>query len=176
MKSLLILILLIVLTGSSTTIIAQNATSTNAEVKIVKGLTIKETSALHFGTMSIPSAPVNVILTTANIRKASSPTDITLVTQSPVSENAVYSVSGSDAATYAISLPVNGTVTISNGSQQMDIVDFVARPLSTGADGTTGIMNASGIDSFTVGATLKLGNNQAFGTYTGTFVISVNYN
>ena len=99
-----------------------------------------------------------------------------LLAEAPTAQNAIYSVSGSDAATYAISLPLNGTVSISNGIEHMDIVDFIAHPVSTGTDATVGLLNSAGKDSFTVGATLKLGNNQAFGSYSGTFAISVNYN
>jgi len=157
-------------------LMAQSLALTSVGAEIVKGITITETSPLQFGTMTIPSAPEEVILTTSNIRLASSPANIELLAQSPVSQNASYTVAGSDGASYVIMLPPNGTVTITNGAQHMDIVDFISHPASTGADGTIGHLDASGMDTFKVGATLKLVNDQAFGTYTGTFSISVNYN
>ena len=155
---------------------AQHSRNTSAGATIVKGLTITETTALHFGSMSIPTAAVNVTLTTANGRITPSPSNINLLAQAPIAQNATYIVSGSDASTYAITLPVNGVVKISNGSKQMDIVDFVAHTASAGVDGTVGLLNDSGIDSFTVGATLKLEDEQQFGNYAGTFGITVNYN
>ena len=167
---------LLMMVSFSTTVSAQHSINTSAGANIVRGITLAETTPLHFGSMSIPTSAVNVVLTTANERYTSSPANITLLSQFPVSENATYTVAGSEAATYAITLPSNGSVTISNGSKQMDIVDFVAHTASAGVDGNAGHLDASGVDSFSVGATLKLENEQPFGNYTGTFGITVNYN
>ncbi len=172
----IIFAVLIMMAGFSPAVQAQHSRNTSVGANIVKGLTITETAPLHFGTMSIPTAAVNVTLTTANGRNTPSPANINLLAQAPVSQTATYTISGSNAATYAITLPVNGAVTISNGAEHMDIVDFVAHSASTGVDGSTGLLNDSGVDSFTVGATLKLENEQPFGNYTGTFGITVNYN
>ncbi len=163
---------------STIPIMAQSHNSANTSVgaNIVKALTLTQTAPLHFGSMSIPTAAVSVSLTTSNARISSSPSNITLLSQAPVSENATYTVAGSNDATYAITLPANGAVTISNGTKSMDIVDFVAHTASAGTDGSAGHLNAEGSDSFTVGATLKLENDQPFGNYTGTFGITVNYN
>ena len=167
---------IILLAGLTSPSSAQFSKNTTAGANIVQGLRISENAPMHFGTMSIPSAPVNVVLTTSNSRTSSSPSNINLLSQFPVSENATYTVAGSGAATYAITLPLNGAVTISNGTDHMEIVNFVAHTVSTGLDGNTGLLDASGTDSFTVGATLKLESGQPFGIYTGTFGISVNYN
>ena len=132
---------------------SHNSTTSTVGANIVKALTLTQTAPLHFGSMSIPTAAVSVSLTTSNGRISSSPSNITLLSQAPVSENA-----------------------ISIGSKTMDIVDFVAHSASAGTDGSAGHLNAEGNDSFTVGATLKLENDQPFGNYTGTFGITVNYN
>jgi hypothetical protein len=58
----------------------------------------------------------------------------------------------------------------------MDVVNFIAHTTSTGADGLAGTLNGSGTDTFTIGATLELGNGQPFGLYSGAFNINVNYN
>ena len=126
--------------------------------------------------MSIPTAAVNVTLTTSNGRSTTSTENITLLAEAPVSQNAAYTVDGSDAATYSITLPLNGVVTISSGTEHIDVINFIAHPASAGADGLGGTLNGSGADSFTVGATLELGNAQPFGIYAGTFNIAVNYN
>jgi len=177
MKTLKILFSAIVLlTTFSNACLSQHAMTTYASVTILNGIAISETAPLNFGTMSIPNAEENVILTTANVRTASSPGNIELMAQSPVSQNAAYTVTGSGDASYVIILPSNGTDTISNGLRHMDIVDFVSHPASAGVNGLVGHLNDSGIDNFTVGATLKLETEQASGTYTGSFNISVNYN
>jgi len=153
-----------------------NTASSEAGAKIVKALTLTKTASLHFGTMSIPTGPVNIVLTTNNVRSSTTPQNITLLDQAPVAETAAYTVAGSDDATYSISLPANGVVIISNGSNRMNVDDFSARTASAGVDGLTGHLNSSGSDSFTVGATLKLENAQAYGTYSGSFDITVIYN
>jgi hypothetical protein len=177
MKKLVITFgLIILITSFPNTVMTQTSRSTDVGVSIVKGITITETTPLHFGTMSIPTSQVDVILTTSNSRISSSPSSINLLSQAPLSENATYTVAGSDATTYTISLPENGTVSISSGSDHMNVVDFIAHPASSGVDALTGTLNNSGIDSFNVGATLKLNNSQPFGIYSGTFGITVNYN
>jgi hypothetical protein len=177
MKTLLIFIAFCgIMTTFPNICLPQNSITNYASVTIVKGITISETSSLNFGTMTIPTAAENLILTTANVRIVSSPSNIELLAQAPVSQNATYTVTGSGGATYIIALPSNGTVTISNGAEHMDIVDFVSYPASAGKNGNVGHLSDSGIDSFTVGATLKLEISQVSGTYTGTFNISVNYN
>jgi hypothetical protein len=85
---------------------------------------------------------------------------------------ASYTVTGNQSATYAITLPANGTVKISNGTpaQDMNVRDFTCSlPLRTS-------LEASGNGSFTVGATLDVAGSQAAGTYTGTYDVTVAYN
>ncbi|MEI7660829.1 MAG: DUF4402 domain-containing protein [Bacteroidota bacterium] len=178
MKKPIIIGVIIFLAAFPTTFRAQsqNIAVTTVGTTIVKALTLTQSAPLHFGSMSIPTAPVNVVLTTSNNRFSSSPSNITLLSQSPVSENATYTVAGSNDATYAITLPSNGIVSISNGSKQIDIVDFVAHTASAGVDGSAGHLDGAGTDSFSVGATIKLENEQPYGNYTGTFGITVNYN
>ena len=52
------------------------------------------------------------------------------------------------------------------------------KPRFNGAssDATTSTLDASGNDSFTVGATLTVKANQLGGIYAGTFDVSVDYN
>ncbi|MEI8204030.1 MAG: DUF4402 domain-containing protein [Bacteroidota bacterium] len=168
-KLYFILLPLLLLLASG--LIAQSTVNTTIGVKIVKGLTLTKTADLHFGTMSIPTAPVSVILSTSNNRIASSPNDITLLAQAPVSTNAAYTVNGSADATYAISLPANGLVTIHSGNNNMTVNSFTC---SHG--GFTGTLNNEGNDQFVLGATLQLEDGQAYGFYSGTFEIIVAYN
>jgi hypothetical protein len=85
--------------------------------------------------------------------------------------SAVFGVTGEAGFTYAITLPTDGAVTISDGaSHTMAVNAFVSNP------GTTGTLSGAGTDTLKVGATLVVGNNQVPGTYTGSFNVTVSYN
>ena len=151
--------------------------TTGIGTKIVKAISLVEEQALHFGAMTIPTGPVEVSISTSNNRTASVPANITLLSQNPLASYAIYDVFGSADATYSINLPPDGIVTITEGTTPMHVDNFASRTDSgPGTDGFTGILDGSGSDYFTVGATLKLANGQPFGVYTGTFNVTVNYN
>jgi hypothetical protein len=178
-KLLLSLVAVVLLVGLSTSLKAQiNLQTTTAAAKIVTAIALTEVSSLHFGTMTIPTGALDLVLTTGTVRNPSIPANITLLAQAPVAQNAAYTVAGAINATYAITLPANGVVTISNGTpiEDMAVKDFVARTASAGVDGLTGTLDGVGADSFVVGATLVLANAQPAAIYTGTFDVSVNYN
>ena len=83
---------------------------------------------------------------------------------------AQFLVSGDANLTYAISLPVNGLVSLANGANTMAVNDFTSSP------NLTGLLSAGGTQPLLVGATLSVGNNQATGSYSGMFYVTVNYN
>ena len=168
--------ILIILTNFA--LFSQTTINSRVGVVILEGLTMTETSQMHFGAMTIPSSPTEVILSTTKTRNATSPSAISLVDQAPYASNAIYSVAGSPNGTYSINLPEEGTVTISNGTSEDDILvdSFTSRPSSTGSDSSSGNLNGFGEDSFSVGATLRLNANQHSGVYSGSYNISINYN
>lgn len=167
---------IILLAGLNLNLMAQNTENTAVAANIVTAISLTEVSSLHFGTMTIPTGDVSVVLSTATVRTATVPANITLLAQAPVAQNAAYTVAGTANATYTITLPANGTVTINDGGvNNMDVNDFVAESASDGA-GTTGTLDGLGADSFVIGATLELTNGQAPGLYSGTFDVTVNYN
>ncbi len=154
-------------------VMAQSGSSinTNTGVHILKSLEIAKTSDMHFGTMSIPTAPVDVVLTISNTRSASSPADIDLLAQAPFSKNAAYTIAGSPNATYSIILPPNGMVMLHSGGNNMNVNSF-----SCSYPGLTGVLSAAGTDQFNVGATLELKDAQPYGIYEGTFDVTIAYN
>jgi hypothetical protein len=83
---------------------------------------------------------------------------------------AQFAVSGDTNLTYAISLPGNGIVSLTSGSNAMAVNSFVSTPALTGQ------LSIGGSQSLMVGATLSVGSNQAPGTYSGVFDATVNYN
>ncbi len=144
--------------------------------EICMGLTLTETHALDFGTMSVPTGAVNVQLSTSANRIASIPANIQLFSIAPFPANAAYTVVGYPGAAYAISLPPDNVVTITEGTTPMHVDGFIAKTASAGVDGLTGTLDGSGNDSFVVGGTLKLITGQPIGIYSGTFDVTVNYN
>lgn len=175
-RTLIVLAAMIMLAGFTTNAIAQNSATTGAAAKIVQALTLTKVYDLNFGTMAIPTGAVNVVLGTDGSRTASVPANITLLSQAPVAQRAYYTIAGTATSTYAITLPADGAVTIASGSNSMAVNAFKAKPTSAGVESLTGSLDGSGADNFYVGATLVLTNAQAYGSYTGTFNVSVNYN
>lgn len=93
-----------------------------------------------------------------------------LLAQGGISTAAQFAVSGTAAATYAITLPANGTVFLSSGSQTMAVNNFVSFPSAMGT------LSGGGTQMLSVGATLVVGNAQVPGGYTSSFAVTVNYN
>ncbi len=75
-----------------------------------------------------------------------------------------FTVTGTGAATFAVTYP--GSFNVVSGSDTMAVV-------VTGA--ATGTL-AGGTVSLPVGGTLTVGANQAAGSYTGTYTMTVEYN
>ena len=151
-------ILFIVLVGIATTSFGQVGANANANASatIVGSLTITKTVDMKFGQMTSPSAPETVVLTPAGTATGSG--TIALIAGSPVSA-AEYNVSGTEGATYAITLPADGVVTLSGAGTPMDVDTFTSS--KPGNVSTLGVAVAGINDSFTVGATLHVATGQA---------------
>ncbi|MDX9862163.1 MAG: DUF4402 domain-containing protein [Rhodospirillales bacterium] len=155
--------------GSMAATAAQAQTSasatTGASVTIAAPIAVTKTADLSFG-MVVPSATAGtVVVSAAGVRSVSG----------GVSEfggtvtAAAYSVTGYASNAYAIALPTTATLT-GPGSTTMTAGTF------THSAGSSPALDSSGNGTFSVGATLSVGANQAAGAYSGTFDVSVNYN
>lgn len=129
-------------------------------------IAISNTQALAFGKF-VAGAGGSVIVSPAGARSASG--GVVLVPSSSGSA-AQFSVSGDANATYTISLPADGTVSLASGANSMAVNTFTSSPSPTGT------LSAGGAQTLSVGATLSVGSNQAIGSYSGTFDVTVNYN
>lgn len=110
----------------------------------------------------------SVLVSTGGARSASG--GVMLLSSSPGAA-ASFEVVGDANFTYAITLPANGSTSLSNGSgQTMSLTDFASTPASTG------VLNTSGRQMLSVGARLNVGAGQPSGSYSGSFVIYVDYN
>jgi hypothetical protein len=177
-SSLLYLVLGAALPG--VTAFAQSATASNipATARIYVPITVALTnSGLSFGDIFSNASGGNVVLDPATDLRTPSG-GLVLGTLSP-SNSAVLKVGGKRNATFAITLPLNGTVTLTGPGTAMAVNAFTA------AVGSTTLIaplasklpdSANATLTFKVGATLVVGGNQADGDYTGTFAVTVAYN
>ena len=81
---------------------------------------------------------------------------------------ASFLVSGTRNASYTLTLPVNGTVFLSDGTHTMALNNFSVSP-------PNGHLSGGGTQTIRVGATLTVGNGQPAGNYAGTYSLTVNY-
>ncbi|WP_243321223.1 DUF4402 domain-containing protein [Geothrix sp. SG200] len=160
---------------------AQSATATASSVpasaRIYVPITVSLTNGgLSFGDIFASTAGGDVTLDPQNNTRTT--TDPALGTTGSVSA-ATFKVTGKRNATYAITLPSNGSVTLTGAGTAMPVNNFTAS-----VEGAAATSNATGLlpnvanaaQIFAVGGTLTLGANQTDGDYTGTFNVTVAYN
>lgn len=145
-----------------------SATNTAGAV-IIAPITITSDINMHFGTIARGTAASTILLTPGGARSVATG-NATLSALAPAHAAASFTVSGVPTATYAITLPTNGTVTLTGPGAPMGVDDFTSNPATTGAIG------AGGTQTLTVGATLSVAVGQVAGAYSGTFQVTVNYN
>jgi len=152
---------------------AQVTENTSAGANIITPIAITETSALHFGSMSVSASTGGTcILSSVGVRTQTG--GVNLSTIGTPSSTAAYEVNGAANATYAITLP--GTITVTRvGGGTMTVNDLRAKPASA-PEGTTGTLSVGGSDTFRIGGTLTVPAAQIAGAYTGTFDVTVAYN
>lgn len=129
--------------------------------------TLTPTQDLSFGAFAAGMGGT-VTVSPQSVRTATE--DVTLMTGGQFSQGspAIFDVSGSANATYQITLPTDGEVTLT-GSQgsSMTISSFTSSPAGDGQ------LNSLGTQTLYVGATVGVGSNQAPGTYSGSFTVTV---
>lgn len=137
-----------------------------ASVSWAAVIAISNTQGLAFGKF-VAGSGGSVTVSPAGGRSASGGV---VLLSSGAGAAAQFSVTGDPSVTYAISLPGNGVVSLTSGSNSMALNNFTSSPNLTGA------LSVGGSQTLTVGTTLSVGSNQASGSYSGTFNVTVNYN
>lgn len=132
----------------------------------VQGQSILATQALVFGSFAA-GAGGTVTVSAVGVRSKGG--GVTLVSSGSGSA-ASFNVSGNASASYAITLPGNGVVSLTSGAHSMAVSAFTSSPV------LNGLLNGGGTQSLAVGATLNVGSGQASGSYAGTFDVTVEYN
>lgn len=123
------------------------------------------TQPLAFGSFTVGSGSVSI--SPSGARTASG--EVVGLSADP-GHAAQFTVDGDPAMTYAISLPADGTVTLSNGTSSMPVNGFTSDPAGSG------VLSGSGSQVLSVGATLEVTASQPPGSYSGGFTVTVNYN
>jgi hypothetical protein len=130
-------------------------------------IAITNTESLAFGKFAA-GAGGSVVVATAGTRSATG--GVVLLSSGPGAA-ARFDVSGDASLTYAITLPADGTISLSNGSgQSMSLTDFTSTPASPG------LLDSLGRQTISVGARLNVGASQPSGNYSGNFIVYVDYN
>jgi hypothetical protein len=132
----------------------------------VTALSVSNTQGIAFGAFAA-GAGGSVVIAPAGSRSATG-------SVVPISSNtgaaAQFTVSGDPEFTYSITLPADGTVTLSDGAgHSMNVNSFTSSPLMTGQ------LSSAGSQQLAVGATLNVGGNQPAGGYSGSFAVTVDY-
>lgn len=154
----------------SAALTAAELTTATATVDVLAPLTLAQTAGMDFGEVAgVTGSTSTVLLNTLN---GTTPANGAIAGGAPAS--AAFAVTGDDTNTYTINLPT--TATLNDGIKPaMTVSLFTDSYGGTSAVPVTST-TSGGTDSFTVGATLTLGDGQPSGTYTGFYTISVDYN
>lgn len=136
----------------------------DATATIVAAISIDNTEDLNFGEVVTSSGSGTVTVSPAGVRTASG---VTLGSDAAVSA-ASFSVTGGAGYTYDITLP-SSSVTLSDNGNTMSVDNFISDPSGSGT------LSSGGTQTLNVGATLTVGENQAPGSYSGSFVVTVAY-
>lgn len=137
---------------------AATATAT-ARAKILRQITLTNTSDLQFGTIVTSAAASTVAISSAGARTCGAG-----LVCSGTTTAADFTIGGTTGQVVTISVPAS--VSLTSGGNTM------TASLAANAATTTLVANAG---AFSVGGTLSVGANQADGDYTGTFTATVDY-
>ena len=150
----------------SSNVFAANATG-NASANIVTPLSVVETTAMNFGSIS-PDSLVATTVVLDEVTGVAASTDGAGVLGG--SNAGVFTVSGSGALAIAVTYSAGDVLSCDTPG-----CVFPDMPIGTFTDdAATNLVGGSEV--FNVGATLSVGANQGVDTYSGTFTVTVNYN
>lgn len=155
--------------GISSSVSAQATASATATATIVTPISITKQVDMNFGNVAVQSTTGGtVVLATDNSRTQTG--GVTLPVVNGTVTAAAFKVEGEGNYTYSITLP-SAALTITDGSNNMTVSDFVSDPSGTG-------QLVTGTQTINVGATLNVSAAQASGTYVSAtpFDVTVNYN
>ncbi len=157
---------------ASTAVNAQSSASATATATIISPITIVKNVDMNFGNISVSALAGGIVTldpSAAGTRTPNGGGGVTLPAVTGTVAAAQFSVSGQANFTYDISLPVSAT--LSNAGNNMVADNFTSSV-------ATGTLDATGNESFYVGADLNVNAAQPAGVYTTSspFFVIVSYN
>ena len=147
--------------------LAQNTAtgSASAAVTVARPITITKNTDLSFGRV-VPDASTAGTVVIGTGADTATPTTVHMVTGGTITR-AKFTVGGEGGQAYSIALPGSA---LSLGGPTVDTwTTDVASPVISGT------LGSAGTQIFYVGATLHVPANQAAGSYTGSFNVTVTY-
>jgi hypothetical protein len=145
---------------------AADATGTGVAT-VVATLSIAPNSNLDFGSFSRGTGGTVTIVADNGARTS---TGVIEVSSNPGAAG-TFNVNGEPSAAYTITLPATATLTETiGGTETMTADTFTSFPANSGT------LDATGVQTLRVGATLNVGATQVTGIYSGSYPVTVNYN
>lgn len=145
--------------------LATNQTG-HASAHIVQAINVVENKQMNFGYIIPPSGGGPVTLTTGNTISGAG------FTFSGTTVPGQFTATGSAGELVTVSFSNNDTLTDTLGTHTMTLSNYTNNAAAT-FSGTLG--SGPGTVTFDVGATLNVGANQAGGSYSGTYTVTVDY-
>jgi len=130
-------------------------------------IAIENVQSLSFGSFVAGNSGSVTVSTTGNRNAVGG----VVLIPSSLGTAAQFTVSGEPNMTYTIQLPGNDFVSLTGPGIDMFVNNFTSTPSGVG-----GQLGAGGSQALSVGGTLNVGSDQAPGSYSGTFSVTVNYN
>ena len=144
---------------------ASNTATATAGLTLVNAITISLMSNLNFGYVVPGGTSGTVVIAPQLTLIRSSAGGVVLGNAGSAGAARFWASGGPAGSTFSITLP--GSITITDGTNNMTVNTFTSLPVST----------STLPNDVYVGATLQVGANQAFlGPFTGSFNVTVNYN
>jgi hypothetical protein len=144
-------------------------TAGDASATIIETISIVKDIELRFGVFQAIAAQTDLVISPDGVLTSNG------ISHFGNHQAGTFDVSGAPDATYAITLPDDGAVTlapVSGSAPAMAVKDFTSNPTPTGT------LNNAGEQTINVGGTLVVGSNatQLPGLYEGTYNVTVAYN
>jgi hypothetical protein len=167
-----LLIFALIFMGFSLTMFSQTSSasaSASTEATIITPISISKIVDLNFGNIVTGTVAGDVVVDVSNTRSATGGVILPSVLTGVIT-SANFLVTGQPNATYNIQVP--SSFTINNLGNSMTVGSFITNPSSTG------LLDNSGQQNLSVGATLNVNPNQPSGVYfnSSDLTITVAYN
>jgi len=139
--------------------------SATASATVLTPIAIATNTQMSFGDLYADNVAIGtVVLAVDGSRTVTGP----VAKGATAGAAAAFTVTGTNSATYALTLPSTDVTITSAGSDTMIVNTFTHNSTTT--------LSAGGTESFNVGATLNVGISQVATSYSGSFNVTVNYN